>query len=214
MKQLLCLSLVLFKVSLSCFAQEQNASSAYKAKFGLIGGLNFFSINAIKSADLATRNSTGFFAGGYYALPAKRVGYRSEILFSRQGYNYKTASQTGGVMLDYLVLPQLTTLNITRFFQLYAGAQIAFLLNTKVDSLPGASSVPGPEHANEYFAKTNYGFTGGLEIKPLAGLLVGGRYNLFFNLLHDANATAPSYVPKYDGNLKNGLVQLYVGYQF
>jgi hypothetical protein len=176
--------------------------------------VNLFSINGIKSVDLATKNNTGFFMGGHYALPAKRFGYRTEILFSRQGYDYKTSSQTGGVMLDYLVLPQLTILNITRFFQLYAGAQVAFLLNTKVDSLPGPSSVPNLEEANDYFSKINYGFTGGLELKPLAGLLVGGRYNLFFNLLDDEKAVSPFYVPKYGGNLKNGMVQLYIGYCF
>jgi hypothetical protein len=214
MKQLLFTSFVFLSTACSCFAQVQSSPSMPKAKFGLTGGLNFFSINRIKSVDLTTNNNTGFFVGGHYSVPAKTFGYRTEVLFSRQGYDYKTGSQTGGVMLDYLVLPQLTTLNMTKFFQLYAGAQVAFLLNTKVDSLPGPSSVPNMEDAKDYFSKINYGFTAGVEAKPLAGLLVGGRYNLFFNLLQNSNTASPSYIPKYEGNLKNGLLQLYVGYRF
>ena len=57
---------------------------------------------------------------------------------------------------------------------------------------------------------------GGLELKPVAGLFIGGRYNLFFNLLGNEPTTSayPSYVPDYSGNLKNGLLQIYAGYQF
>jgi hypothetical protein len=146
-------------------------------------------------------------------VPTKGLGFRSEVIFSRQGYDYRTNTQTGNVKLDYLLLPQLTTLNIGRFLQLHAGGQMAFLLNAKVDSSANPSSVPNLEKAKDYFSKINFGFAGGMELRPFAGLLVGGRYNLFFNLLSDAQARPP-YIPWYGGNLKNGLVQLYVGYQF
>ena len=212
LKQLLVL--MLFCLSHHFAVHAQNNYSSVKAKFGIAGGLNFLSINKIKSVDLSTKSNTGFFIGGHYSMPAKRFGYRTEVLFSRQGYDYQTNTQTGNVMLDYIVLPQLTTLNITKFFQLYAGGQVAFLLNAKVDSLASPSSAPNPAKAKDAFAKVNYGFVGGVELKPLAGLLVGGRYNLFFDMLGNAQTTSPAYVPKYNGNLKNGLVQLYVGYRF
>ncbi len=50
----------------------------------------------------------------------------------RQGYDYKTSSTTGSVHLDYILLPQLMCINITKFVQLQAGGQVAFLVSGKV----------------------------------------------------------------------------------
>ncbi|HVF97671.1 MAG TPA: hypothetical protein VM871_10130 [Flavisolibacter sp.] len=111
------------------------------------------------------------------------------------------------------MLPQLMTFNISRFLQLHAGGQIAFLLHADVDSSANPSSAPYLMAPKNYYNKINYGFAGGLEVKPFAGFLLGGRYNLFFNLLKEAH-DSPAYLPAYSGNLKNGLWQLYVGYEF
>lgn len=198
-------------------AQHTNSNpltQGSKKRIGVKAGLNFLSLNT-GSFEGNMDNSTGFVLGGYYAVPAKHIGYRSEIIFSRQGYDYRTAQQTGSVKFDYIMLPQLMTLNITRFFQLHAGAQMAFLLNAKVDSSANPSSVPTLAKAKDYFSKINYGFAGGLELRPFAGALIGGRYNLFFNLLEEENpSTYPPYIPRHNGSLKNGVWQIYLGYQF
>lgn len=205
-------------VTSGAYAQDNRnngVSGSAKPRLGIKAGLNFLSLPKVKSPNQTVESSTGFFAGAYYAVPAKRLGYRTELIFSRQGYNYKTSSQTGDVMLNCLVLPQLMTLNITRFVQLHAGGQVAFLLNAKVDSSANPSSVPNLEKANNYFSKVNYGIAGGAQVHPVAGLFVGARYNLFFNMLaDDKTATTPPYVPATSNNLKNGLFQFYLGYQF
>ncbi len=208
--------LLMLMLANSATAQDNpndNAFGLLKKRFGLKAGFNFLSLPQLKTADQSLHGNAGFFVGGYYSLPAKRIGYRSEIIFSRQGYDYKTATQTGSVMLDYIVLPQLIALNITRFVQLHAGGQMALLLNAGIDSSASPSSMPNLEKAENFYKKINYGVAGGLEVRPVAGLFIGGRYNLFFNLLKDAQAR-PGYVPDYSGNLKNGLMQLYIGYQF
>ena len=189
-------------------------SQSSKKGIGLKAGLNFLSLNN-GSIEGNIKNNAGFMLGGYYSVPAKHFGYRSEIVFSRQGYDYRTAQQTGSVKFDYIILPQLMTLNITRFFQLHAGGQMAFLLNAKVDSSANPSSVPNLAKTRDYFSKINYGFAGGVELRPFAGLLIGSRYNLFFNLLEENNqSTYPPYIPRHNGSLKNGLWQMYLGYQF
>ena len=203
---------------LSTFLSSDGVAQDHSLKrsLGLKAGVNFTFLNLPKSFN--ARNHTGFLVGGYFSpRSSSRFGFRSELLFSRQGYDYQHNRQTGSVLLNYLMLPQLTTFNITRFFQLHAGGQIAFLLNTKVDSSASPSSVPATPDDKGYFNKLNYGFAGGLEIKPVAGLFIGARYNLFFNLLNDAPSSptmVPSYAPLYQGQLKNGLLQVYAGYTF
>ena len=175
--------------------------------FGAKAGVNVTSIS-----DHAIKNNTGFFVGGYFSAPSKTIGYRTELLFSRQGYDYSTSAQTGTVKMNYLMMPQLMTLNITRFVQLQAGAQLALLLSTKVDSSANPSSIPYAEKAKDYFAKINYGFAAGIEIHPVAGLTMGGRYNFFANTLSNQKTTdKPAYLPS---RKENGLWQLSIGYQF
>lgn len=193
----------------------QNDLQETKRRFGLKAGLNFFSIHGIKSYNQTLNNNTGFHLGGFFASRSKIMGYRSELVFSRQGYDYKTSSQTGTVMLDYIVMPQLMTVNITRFLQLQAGGQMAFRLKSNVDSTDSPDSRPNPQLGMNYFKNFNYGFAGGIEIRPVAGLLIGGRYNLFMDMLKEGQpAGYPSYIPANSSKLKSGLMQVYLGYQF
>lgn len=141
------------------------------------------------------------------------MGYRSEIVFSRQGYSFDDAKNTS-VLNDYVYLPQLTTYNIGKAVQLQLGAQIGFLLNSKMSGAKD-SSVTG------LMNRIDYGFAGGLEIRPFKGLMIGGRYNLGLGKLYkkyEQPATTPMPFPlPFDPdktNLKNGLIQLYLGYEF
>lgn len=193
-------------------ALAQDASQQMKQKFGVKAGLNFPSVSNFKSAGQAFEKGNGFMIGGYFASPSKRIGYRSELIFSRQGYDYRSSTQTGSVKLDYIVMPQLMTLNISRFLQLQAGGQLAILLSANVDSSANPSSVPNMEKAQDYFNRLNYGFAGGVEVSPVRNLSIGGRYNIFFNMLSHEQQY-PVYIPN-KKNIKNGLLQLYLGYSF
>jgi hypothetical protein len=143
------------------------------------------------------------------------MGYRSEIDFSRQGYNFDTNTNTGNVNLDYILLPQLTTINITKFFQIQLGAQMAFLINSKATESNSNSNSYGS--LMSYYNRFDYGVAGGLEIHPFKGLLIGARYNLSLGDLYKNLATAtpgsvPSFIP--DVNVKNNVVNIYVGWHF
>src|SRR5206468_3784320 len=103
------------------------------AQFGIKGGLNF--ANVTNASSINSSSQTGFVIGGYLAPPSKGVmGFRTELLFSKQGYNYQTNTNTGNVDLNYILFPQLMCINLTKFVQLQFGAQMAILLNASVDS--------------------------------------------------------------------------------
>lgn len=128
-------------------------------------------------------------------------GFPSEIILSRQGYNYKTNTNTGNVTLDYLLLPQLFTLNFTKLVWLYTGGQAAILLNANVDSTGGNSN----GSLLEYFTRFDYGIVGGAEISPLLGFFIGARLNISLSAANrNTSATWPNFIPKVDA--KNNVV--------
>ena len=177
---------------------------------GIKAGLNFANITDVSGFNNNSR--TGYMIGGYFSPGKKKLlGFRSEIILSRQGYDYKTSTNTGNVNLDYLLLPQLITLNFTKKFQLHAGGQAAFLLNAQVDSAGGSS---GGSLFN-YFNRFDYGLVGGAEVSPISGFFIGGRINVSLNNINKEQPIgggSPDFIPK--EFVKNNVVQLYAGWRF
>src|SRR5687768_6893908 len=109
------------------------------AQFGIKAGINF--ANVTKASNINNNSRTGFHVGAFLAPQSNGIiGSRTEIIFSRQGYNYKTSSNTGNVDLDYIMLPQFMSINITKYLSIQIGAQMAYLLNAKADSSTDGSS--------------------------------------------------------------------------
>ena len=177
-------------------------------KIGVKAGLNF--ANITNASAIKAESRTGYMIGGYIAPKAKKLfGFRSEIILSRQGYDYKTSS-TGKVNLDYLLLPQLITLNFGKKIQLHAGGQMAFLLNASVDSTGSGSG-----SLFDYFNRFDYGLVAGAEIHPFLGFFIGGRINTSFNNVNKEaplGGNWPNFIPRIDA--KNNVVQLYTGWRF
>jgi len=194
------------------------------AQFGIKAGVNFASVT--NASDINASNESGFLVGVFLAPPSKGImGFRTELIYSKQGYNYKTGTNTGTVNLDYILLPQLMQINITKFVSLQAGFQMAFLINAKADSTPtttgGAGNPYGAAYSSmmDYYNKFDYGVAAGIEVHPFKGLLVGARYNLSLgNLYKDPSSyetsggQPPSFIPQVDA--KNNVVQLFVGWIF
>lgn len=184
------------------------------AQFGLKAGLNFANVTKVSSIDNSSQS--GFHGGIIIAPPSKGLmGYRTEILFSRQGYNFKTSTNTGNVNLDYILLPQLMTINITKFFQVQVGGQMAFLINATADSsnnTGGSSNAYG--ELMDYYNKFDFGLGGGIEVHPIKGLLVGARLNISLTNLYNIpeSGQVPSFIPTVD--VKNNLFQIFAGWRF
>jgi hypothetical protein len=188
------------------------------AQIGLKAGVNF--ANVTNASSINSNSRSGFHAGLFLAPGGntKIFGFRTELLYSKQGYDYKTSSNTGNVNLDYILLPQMTTISITKYFQIQLGAQMAFLLNAKVDS--SNKTTTGNATADkimDYYNRFDYGFAGGIEIHPVSGLLIGARLNISLgNMYKDIGTTSPgtqpSFIPKVD--VKNNVFQVFAGWTF
>jgi Outer membrane protein beta-barrel domain len=203
MKKLLLLLVITAGAALLCPAQ---------LRVGFKAGLNF--ANVTNASAINNTNRTGFMAGGFISPRIGAIGYRSELIFSRQGYNFKTNTNTGNVNLDYILLPQLLTLNLGKLITLQAGGQVAFLLNAGVDS-SGTGGGTGTPYADliKYFNRVDFGAAFGAELNPYKGLMLGVRYNISLgNALSGFTASpTPNFIPNVD--LKNNVVQVYAGWK-
>lgn len=148
--------------------------------------------------------------GAFFAPTARTgKGFRSEIVFSRQGYSFDDGGTDTDLLNNYLYLPQMVTFNIGRFFQLQAGAQVGVLLNSKMSGSKDSTIIG-------LMNRVDYGFAAGIELNPVNGVLIGGRYNLGLGKLYkqyETNATDPYPFPlpfnPETTNLKNGVVQFF-----
>ena len=186
------------------------------AQIGLKAGLNF--ANVTKASSINGSSRSGFHVGLFLGGSTKKIfGFKTEFLYSKQGYDYQSGSKTGNVDLDYITSINLTCINITKYFQIQFGAQTAFLLNAKVDSSAGSTGNATFDKAMSFYNRFDYGFAGGIEIHPVSGLLIGARINISFNSLYKnfsdpSSGTPPSFVPKVD--VKNNLFQIFAGWKF
>lgn len=192
-------------------AQKSNTIDDFQPKYGVKAGYNWSYITG--SAQGFNKNSkSGFMVSGYFAPPTTSVGYRTEIVFSRQGYTFDDGGKNTDVSLDYIYLPQLTTYTFGNRFQIQLGAQIGFLLSGKKTSDTQDSSI------TSLMNRFDYGFAGGIEIYPFKKVLLGGRYNLGLGKLYKQTYTSPNPYPlpfnPETANFKNSLIQFFVGYRF
>ncbi len=126
-----------------------------------------------KASDINSSSKSGFHAGLFLAPASKKVlSSRTEILFSRQGYNYKSSTTSGEVNLDYIQMGQLMSINVTKYLSLMFGAQTAYLISASVDSSNGGTN-GGSTYENNLmnlYNRVDFGYALGVEVHPVAGL--------------------------------------------
>ena len=188
------------------------AQDASRSKFGVKAGYNWSYITGTQTG-FNKNSKSGFMASAFYAPTSKGRGYRSEIVFSRQGYTFDEGGKNTDVLNDYVYLPQLATFGIGKFLQRQLGGQVGFLLNSKLSSEGKDSTI------TNLMNRVDYGFAGGVEIYPYKGIIVGGRYNLGLGKLYkryEQAAENPYPLPfnPETTDFKNGLFQFFIGYKF
>jgi hypothetical protein len=221
---LLFLLLPLFGLAqLSQPPQQPQDSSAKKKPHKIIGigiraGLNF--ANITHASDLNSSSQTGYHVGLFFSPPGRVLASYTELVFSRQGYDAATGETTASTKLDYLYFQQLMAINITKYVQLQLGAYSGYLLNAKKDSSSNQAALDSAGLGSygsllSSFNRFDYGATGGIEIHPIGGLLVGARYNISFNSLYkQAFTLQPGSASSPTINPKNNVIQVFVGYRF
>lgn len=211
--------------------EGQQPAQQHSIGLGITAGFNFSNVS--NAASIGAGSRTGYNFGLFLAPPSRSIlGSRTELIYSHHGFSYghdsSTASGTssGSLDLDYILVAQYMAINITKYVQLHFGAQTSYLLSAKADS--GGQQTSGNAAATSmlsYFNRFDFGIGGGVEVRPYKGLVIGGRYTFGLTNLFKlpsstdnggaGNAGSPSFIPGMGSvNLKNNIVQLYIGYRF
>jgi len=199
---------------------NQTQLKKMKPKIGLKVGYNYAKVVGTNT-NFSPGSNNGFMISGFFSPSVKSgIGYRTEIVFSRQGFSFDESGKVQNVTQDYIYMPHLTTFTIAKRVQLQAGGQIGYLVNAKSSST-SSSSTGSSDHTMDYLNRLDYGFAGGVEVYPFKGLLVGGRYNvsmgnIYKNYTSGNGTTTPSPFPFNPSDVegKNAVVQFFVGYRF
>jgi hypothetical protein len=221
----LCAAFIFLSQNTSAQSTAIGMKSSGKSGFGFRVGLNYAKVSG-NSDSIQYRYKPGLMIAVFLAPPSTGViGYRSELLYSKQGFDYTGPDgTTGTVSNDYLMIPQMMTINISKFVQLQAGAFAGYLLHTKDSNQPKESTDNDPSKMMlDLMNRIDYGAAAGIEIHPFKGLILNARYNIGFAKLYkeknDIAQTTPvnSFNPlaKYENlDTKNAVIQLSVGYRF
>lgn len=180
------------------------------AQFGIKAGVNFANVSNAKSFN--SGHKSGFHVGLLMAPPSKKIiSSRTELIFSRQGYDYKKGTNSGEVNLDYIQMGQLMSVNITKYFSLLFGAQTAYLISANVDSTGGTGD-PSSDAIMNLYNRIDYGYAVGAEIHPFKGLIIGARYNVSLAKVYKSlqSFQMPSFTSE---DAKNNVIQISVGWR-
>lgn len=212
----LLFSLSLFSLSAQTAPAEYAEVKAPKStRFGIKGGYNIAKYTG-SAPDFKPDAKNGFMAAVYYSPSAsKGLGFRTELVFSRQGFGFDEAGKQSTITSDYIYLPQFTTISITRFVQLQVGGQIGYLLQ----SSKRTESTTGSSDLTSFANRIDYGAAFGAEIYPFKGLILGGRYNMSFGESYKQPTLGggiPSPLPFNPADVKgkNAVINFYLGYRF
>jgi hypothetical protein len=183
-----------------------------QAQIGIKAGVNFANIS--NAASINSSSKSGFNIGLLLSPPSKKIiSSRTELIFSRQGYDYKNSSNTGNVNLDYIQMGQLASINITKFVSLLFGAQTSYLISAQADSTKNSGGSGSYNNIMNFYNRIDYGYALGAEVHPVKGLIIGARYNVSLSKVYKdiQNLQPPSFTSQ---DAKNNVVQIFAGWRF
>jgi hypothetical protein len=198
-------------------AADAKAAQDLKPKFGIKGGYNIAKITG-SSTNFSPDAKNGFTVAAFYSPSAKPgLGYRTELVFSRQGFEFTESGKTGAVTNDYVYMPHFTTFGIGRFFQVQVGGQIGYLLKSSKQ----APSEEKSQDITSFASRLDYGAAAGVELYPVKHLILGARYNVSFGNAYkqtSANNNMPSPFPlpfnPADVKGRNAVINIFAGIRF
>lgn len=185
----------------------------YAQSINVKAGLNYANISKVEVSQFNTTSKSGYFLGAGVTNKAGLIRFTSELLYSKQGYDYKNGTTSGGVDLQYLLLPQSISLNLGEFFSVHTGIQFGFITKLKLDSTTLSGNNVSLENLAKNISKGTLSVIAGAEASPVKGLFIGARYNHpLGNFLKKDADKGLVFAP--DKNLKNNLIQIYLGLRF
>ncbi|MCC9019150.1 porin family protein [Flavobacterium lipolyticum] len=188
-------------------AQNTNANPEY----GIKGGFN---MSNLYSSDANDENILyGFNAGLYATLPVSDfIAIQPEILFTTKGakleFNNALASGDSKFRLNYIEVPLLVRVNITRNFNVHAGGYASYLVSSKVTGRGDFNFEQeiDTDDLNKFDAGLSAGV--GVDFDPIS---IGLRYNYGLTTIGKERTVAGTTYTFPDA--KNSNLSLYLSYK-
>ena len=188
-------------------AQDNNVNT----EFGVKGGFN---MSNLYSNDANDDNVLyGFNAGVYATLPISDfIAIQPEILFTTKGaeLDYNNAFATGNAKfrLNYIEVPLLVRVNITKNFNVHAGGYASYLVSSKVtgDGDINFDQEINTDDLNKFDAGLSAGV--GVDFNPVS---IGLRYNYGLTTVGKERTLAGTTYTFPDA--KNSNLTLYLSYK-
>lgn len=181
---------MLFVIVVLCFTK----SKAQSFDLGAKTGVNFVVLTGDASDNHI--NKFNYHIGGVARIGInEKFALQPELLYSTQRYSYEAYR----FYIDYINLPIMADLGVGKSLSLQAGPQIGFNVKNRM-KLKAGDDYPGMDEKMENVKSVSVG----------AG--VGVQYQLPINLFFQARYTIGITDIFDDGNLKQGVLSLSVGY--
>ena len=213
-KQIKLLALV-FALGATSFTLKAQTNSSNGVHLGIKGGVNF---SNMYTEDVDDNNVlTSFNAGLYVNLPISNfISIQPELLFSRKGseltYNNAFADGTAKFKLNYIEVPVLLKLNLTKNFNIHAGPYFAYLIDAQVTNETASGNFNFEDNFNnEDFNKIDTGIAVGIGV-DFNMIGIGARYNYGLTTVGKEKTFAGTNYTFPDG--KNSNLSVYATYKF
>lgn len=206
------LTILFYVLFQSSFALAQVPGSL---QFGAKAGFNYSSLNL--SFTGLDKYKTGFHVGAFVKIPVNsHLAIQPEVLYSKKGaqVNYDIDFFMGNVALDlqYLDIPVVGVINLSRTINFQAGPFASILLDSK---LKHNSNIPflnlSYDLGTQLFSKMDYGFIAGGEVN-LGKLGTGIRYNYSLGRVEKTKTLLNTDFTL--TNARNTVWQIYLKYNF
>ncbi|PIF33542.1 outer membrane protein with beta-barrel domain [Flavobacterium sp. 9] len=188
-------------------AQDNNVNT----EFGVKGGFNMSNLYQSEADD--NNVLYGFNAGVYATLPISDfIAIQPEILFTTKGakldYNNALASGNAKFKLNYIEVPLLVRVNITKNFNVHAGGYASYLVSSKVtgDGDFNFDQEVDTDDLNKFDAGLAAGV--GVDFNPIS---IGLRYNYGLTTVGKERTVAGTTYTFPDA--KNSNLTLYLSYK-
>jgi hypothetical protein len=188
-------------------AQEEKVTT----EFGVKGGFNMSNLYQSEADD--NNVIYGFNAGVYATLPISDfIAIQPEILYTTKGaeldYNNAFVEGNAKFKLNYIEVPLLVRVNITKNFNVHAGGYASYLVSSKVTGEGDISfdEAVDTDELNKFDAGLSAGV--GVDFNPIS---VGLRYNYGLTTVGKERTIAGTTYTFPDA--KNSNLTLYLSYK-
>ncbi|MFV8271362.1 porin family protein [Flavobacterium sp. GT2N3] len=207
-KKLIFASLVVTCLTLTSASAQDNAT-----KFGVKGGVNF---SNLYTDDVYDNNVlTGFNVGFFAKLPlSNNIALQPEISYTGKGaelvYSNALVSGTAQFKLDYIELPLLLVVNVTKNFNIHAGPYAAYMVSAKTTNKSDSGSYNFEDNIDtNNFNRFDAGLAGGVGI-DLEAISFGVRYNYGLTKIGKEDSSTSFSSP----DAKNSVLSVYAAFGF